>query len=234
MLRARAWHFVINNYTNDDVDGVLALPSDYLVFGFEVGKKKKTPHMQCYAYFNNARTQKSMKKLLPRAKLFVAKGTPEQNFDYNSKDGDYWEFGEKPSQGRAKWDSIVEAMENPKENIQLYHQYRKTYKEVLNLDKKDHERKVIAINSKRKYDVAKLCEATVFMDDDLECYENQEVMFITYYSSFRLEAWYNGFPPCIRRGYEIIKIDPSVVYILCENEQDFAAIRKKYSTIDIE
>jgi len=78
----------------------------YLVFGFETGGKKKVCHIQGYVYFNNALSQSSVKKKLPRAHLEVTKGTPDQNFDYTSKDGDFYEFGEKPLSGRACFDKI--------------------------------------------------------------------------------------------------------------------------------
>jgi len=67
---------------------MLDMTFQILVFGFETGGKKKVCHIQGYVYFNNALSQSSVKKKLPRAHLEVTKGTPDQNFDYTSKDGD--------------------------------------------------------------------------------------------------------------------------------------------------
>jgi len=98
----RAWVVVINNYTPDDIAGVeiLAAAARYAIAGKEIGKKKGTPHLQCYFYFDNARAFKTMKKALPRSKLLNAKGNAKQNKKYCSKDGDLLlEKGELPAQG---------------------------------------------------------------------------------------------------------------------------------------
>lgn len=231
--KSRGFCFTINNYTDKQIDQLLDMHADYIVFGFEVGAKG-TPHVQGYVHFATQRYASPVRRLITGAHWEHANGTPEQNAAYCKKDGDWYEFGELPSQGRAKWDKIEEAMANPKDNILLYNQYRKVYKDVIAMDRKDHDRKVIAIPTSEKYSVAKHCTDTIFMDDDIECYEGQEIMFLKYYNSFKMLDWYNGFPPCVRRGYEIIKIDPSVVYILCDNGSEFASLDKKYSGIDIE
>jgi len=75
-LRSRAWCFTINNDTFDDLEKMLDMTFQYLVFGFETGGKKKVCHIQGYVYFNNALSQSSVKKKLPRAHLEVTKGTP--------------------------------------------------------------------------------------------------------------------------------------------------------------
>jgi len=53
-LRSRAWCFTINNDTFDDLEKMLDMTFQYLVFGFETGGKKKVCHIQGYVYFNNA------------------------------------------------------------------------------------------------------------------------------------------------------------------------------------
>jgi len=68
-LRSRAWCFTINNDTFDDLEKMLDMTFQYLVFGFETGGKKKVCHIQGYVYFNNALSQSSVKKKLPRAHL---------------------------------------------------------------------------------------------------------------------------------------------------------------------
>jgi len=40
-LRSRAWCFTINNDTFDDLEKMLDMTFQYLVFGFETGGKKK-------------------------------------------------------------------------------------------------------------------------------------------------------------------------------------------------
>lgn len=98
-LKARAWCFTINNYTDDDVDKLLAADCTYMVFGFEEGENG-TPHIQGYIHFENPRSQSGVKTILPRAHLEVARGSVEDNYKYCTKDGDFHEFGEKPKQGK--------------------------------------------------------------------------------------------------------------------------------------
>nr|QTE03329.1 MAG: replication-associated protein [Anser anser CRESS-DNA-virus sp.] len=96
-IRSRAWCFTINNDTFDDLDMLLEAEFVYCIFGFEMGENE-TPHIQGYIYFENPREMKGIKKkVFPRAHLEIARGSPEQNYEYCSKDGEYYEFGEKPS-----------------------------------------------------------------------------------------------------------------------------------------
>lgn len=100
MSRARSWCFTINNYTDDDVDTLLTMPNEYLVFGFEEGDKCKTPHIQGYVHFDSPKRRSEVAKYIPRGHLQVARGSAEQNFVYCSKDDNYFEFGVKPKQGK--------------------------------------------------------------------------------------------------------------------------------------
>lgn len=114
-VRSRAWCFTINNYDTDSLwldhfKQVLGDICRYVVLGFEVGSEG-TRHIQGYMYFENARAFSSIKKLMPRAHLEAAKGTPEQAAAYCKKDGDYWEQGELPNQGkRSDLDDIRELL----------------------------------------------------------------------------------------------------------------------------
>lgn len=99
--RSRGWCFTINNYTIFDLDKVSQIECDYLVYGLEEGQKKKTPHIQGYLYFNNAREFQRIKKILPEtAHITKANGTPEQNKKYCTKEGHFHEVGECPKQGK--------------------------------------------------------------------------------------------------------------------------------------
>lgn len=99
-FRCRGWCFTINNDTYDDLDLLLNADFTYLIFGFEEGDKKKTPHIQGYIHFENAKTAKSVSKIIPRGHLSGARGTPKQNFEYCSKDGEFYEFGTQPEPGK--------------------------------------------------------------------------------------------------------------------------------------
>jgi len=75
-MRATGWCFTINNYTFEEMDACINLPMDYKVFGFEVGNKG-TPHIQGYLYHHNKVSMRQIKKLLSRAHIEKAKGTPQ-------------------------------------------------------------------------------------------------------------------------------------------------------------
>lgn len=100
-LQARGWCFTINNDHFDDLDTLLERDFQYLIFGFEMGKNK-TPHMQGYVYFEKKREFGRVRDMFyhQRAHIEMARGTPEQNIRYCSKDGEYYEFGDRPNPGK--------------------------------------------------------------------------------------------------------------------------------------
>lgn len=103
MSRARSWCFTLNNHTFDDLQLLLSeCDSDYLLFGFEIGENK-VPHLQGYIqYKDNSVRMSQIKRYLPRAHLEVAKGDFSSNLKYCTKDGDFYEFGDRPRTGQGK------------------------------------------------------------------------------------------------------------------------------------
>jgi len=105
--RTRSWLFTLNNYNDVDIKHIqttIKRTARYIIYGKEIGKEG-TPHLQGYVYFENARNRQQVSRLLPRASLRIANGSPAQNKVYCSKDGDVWEEGEIPmeaSMARAK------------------------------------------------------------------------------------------------------------------------------------
>lgn len=100
MSRSRAWCFTLNNYTDADESLLQQVECDYIVFGRETGEEKEVPHLQGYIYFKNPKRLGGLKKLHSRAHWETAKGTAEQNFTYCTKQGDFYERGSKPQQGK--------------------------------------------------------------------------------------------------------------------------------------
>lgn len=99
--KARSWCFTYNNYTEEDYARICAIDCEYLIVGKEVAPETGTRHLQGYVKFYNARYFTSIKALLgPAVHLEAAKGTPEENKEYCSKAGDYFEKGEVPRKGR--------------------------------------------------------------------------------------------------------------------------------------
>jgi len=98
---AKNWCFTVNNPTPETTPSFDSTKMKYLVYGRETGENG-TPHLQGYVSFIRRRKFNSLKKDMPTAHLEVAKGSPEVNFQYCSKDGDFEQFGELPvtTQGR--------------------------------------------------------------------------------------------------------------------------------------
>lgn len=134
-MRARAWCLTINNYTFDDIIDFYELYYDkqtvtYFVVGEEVGESG-TPHLQAFVYYKNATTRDAISKHFVRAHITksYAFDTDKKSeaWEYCKKDGNYWEEGKPPSQGKLTKEKMEEVMANPMENLHLYNQYRKSY-----------------------------------------------------------------------------------------------------------
>ena len=88
----RKWCFTINNYIEEDEQNLLdELTPDKVVYAI-VGREKGesgTPHLQGYVYFKRRLKMSTAKATLGKtARLEPARGTPEQNEQYCSKDGE--------------------------------------------------------------------------------------------------------------------------------------------------
>jgi hypothetical protein len=104
MPKSRKWCFTLNNYNADDYDRIsrVAEGARYAVIGKEKGSMG-TPHLQGFLYFKNAVSFNSVKNKVGAAcHLETAKGTPEQNRIYCTKDGDFQEWGELPMSQKRK------------------------------------------------------------------------------------------------------------------------------------
>lgn len=99
--QSKAWCFTINNYgPNEPADLFNRLEGSYVyvVVGKEVCPTTGTPHLQGYVLFRDRKRLKTVKKLIGnRAHLERAKGNPEQNHRYCSKEGNYEERGTLPT-----------------------------------------------------------------------------------------------------------------------------------------
>ena len=97
--KSRSFSFTINNYKS--VPTGLHPKMKYLCFGKEVGKENGTPHLQGYVVFKNAHRKPHQYFLEHGHGHFeITRGTPKQNIDYCSKDGDFTEFGTRPMERR--------------------------------------------------------------------------------------------------------------------------------------
>jgi len=116
MERSRAWTFTLNNYTEESEQLLQALDVKYLIYGREVGESG-TPHLQGYVSFANPRRFNAIKKTLPvGSHIEAALGNSQQNFDYCTKDNDYFEKGTRPKTAKEggamekkRWDDAMQS-----------------------------------------------------------------------------------------------------------------------------
>lgn len=97
MAQSKNWCFTLNNYTDDEFNYVVALPSTYLVVGKEVGQNG-TPHLQGFIRFNVKKRLPTVKNIIARAHWEVAR-QPKAAIVYCKKDNDYVE------KGTSLWDN---------------------------------------------------------------------------------------------------------------------------------
>lgn len=230
----RGFVFTINNYTDNDIAAVMqeATECEYLIAGFEVGKSG-TPHIQGYMYYKNQRYLTGVLKntALIRAHIEVAKGNSKQNYDYCTKDGDFWESGELPTQGLITKAKLEQIMDNPYENFHLYNQYRKCYKELQRATPKEHKRRLMLLDYNDRYKVASEFKSVLFIPEEkFDLYNEERCVIMDYSPSIyrHIYDWINGFPMTIRRGYEMMKFDPEFVYIMYSSSSEYATLRKLY------
>lgn len=102
--------------------------SIYSIVGKEICPTTKRRHLQCYVYYKNARSFKSMKKEFPGCHIEVSKGSPESNREYCSKDGDFVEEGNIPKQGlRTDLEHVYYMAKENKKDTEISDAYPSTY-----------------------------------------------------------------------------------------------------------
>lgn len=106
MPGAQNWCFTVPNYTDVELLHLQLLAEDatvaYLIIGRERCPTTGTPHLQGFVRFDKRLRFAAVRGLLPQCHLTVARGTPQQNRDYCSKDGDYDEWGDCPHAVQGK------------------------------------------------------------------------------------------------------------------------------------
>lgn len=91
MSKQKNWCFTVNNYQESDEEKIRNIPCNYLIYGKEVSSTG-TPHLQGYVQLKERKMLSGVRKLL-NCHWEAAKGTPEQNKAYCSKEGDFVEIG---------------------------------------------------------------------------------------------------------------------------------------------
>lgn len=225
--RSRGWCFTINNYTDDDILEILNAHdyAEYTVFGFEVGEQG-TPHIQGYIYFKNQKVGTALKKLLTRANLRAARGNADQNYDYCTKDGEFYEFGDRPEQGhRSDFDELKEDIlsgssikEVSLSHTNLYMRYSGAIEKFSLLHKKITNKCTVYHANKDNYLAVcdHLWENTLEIDDEkkLTAYREDEhdaVIFTCGMNVYLLTQFLRNKPAIVKQGYNDLSILPKIV-----------------------
>lgn len=110
----------------------------WLCFGKEKCPTTGRIHWQGVVYWIHPHTKKGAGKLLNNAHVENCKGTLEENIKYCQKEGQYEEYGERPSQGaRTDLIALYKEIQNGKtveeirsEQPDTYHQYGRTLEKL--------------------------------------------------------------------------------------------------------
>jgi len=89
--KSRGWIFTLNNWTEEEyatIKDFVLKKTDFYIIGKEVGESG-TPHLQGYFYKKDKIRFGQLKVLCNRWSLKMARGSPEHNLTYCSKDGDF-------------------------------------------------------------------------------------------------------------------------------------------------
>jgi len=231
--RARGWCFTINNDKFTDLEDLVDCDCTYLIIGFEKGKDG-TRHIQGYVYFENARSFNSIKRFLPRAHIEPAKGTPEHNQDYCSKEGNFFEFGELPEPGkRNDLDRIKKMFQDGNTMLEIadadfdsFMKYHKGYEKYSNMLKNS---KIVAadkvefsyISNKEAIECISSKSPDVYVatsESDMIGWQHEPTVIIynpAKFDTYKLELLEKcGIAYKIRNGYELIQVRPNKVLIV--------------------
>lgn len=118
-----------------------------MICGYEQGEKG-TWHIQGYVQMKNRTKLGAMKKLFPRAHLEVAKGLPQQNIDYCSKDQRWHVHGSEPvKQGsRTDLDDVKKSIDSGATYADLVEshfgaavRYQRSLQNIIELRRKERD-----------------------------------------------------------------------------------------------
>jgi len=127
----RSYCFTINNPSFNAVYSLLQQDFKYMIIGFEKAPKTGTPHIQGWIQFYGPKTDMTVRAMIPLAHIEVSKGTPQQNIQYCSKDGVWFEYGDKPTEGgKVTFDQVDAAFRDPEDNMTIIRLYGKAFEHV--------------------------------------------------------------------------------------------------------
>jgi len=129
-------YITVNNWTEEEYNALKGMDYGYIIIGKEKGEEG-TPHLQAYVQLNDKKRMNYIKEAVPRAHIEKARGSPDDNKKYCSKEGDFEEDGTMTSQGKKKvdWNGMVDKVRLNVPVKELLMEYGGTY--VMNKRKID-------------------------------------------------------------------------------------------------
>lgn len=153
--KSRGWCFTLNNYTDQEIETLRdqkKIGYRYIIFGKEIAPTTGTPHLQGYLYYENPVKGKLIKEYFPRISLRKQRAKKnEKAYGYCWKEGEFYEIGDRPSQGKITWKQMEEVMDNPQDNIHLFNQYRTSYQLAKGFTKQKNNTQYYKLVARRKY-----------------------------------------------------------------------------------
>lgn len=250
----RSYCFTLNNPLFNELYSLLQQDFKYLIIGFEVAPTTGTKHIQGYIQFDQPKTVMSVKAILSsRAHVEFSKGTPQQNIAYCSKEGVWFEYGYKPTVGgRLTYEQVEEAMSNPRDNITIYRQYGKAFKEIQRKEllssssntkfyrmlinnsthkhmaiATDHLLSSIGIPITAMIIVSSVSELAAYQDEDLA---EKTVVLLHPVIDNILPLYPKGVPIKVKHGYEYYEVKPKQLIVISQ----FAEILSHYKIYERE
>jgi Putative viral replication protein./RNA helicase. len=106
---SRGWCFT--DYSLNE-DALQACESRYLIYGRELCPKTGRTHLQGFVYFDNVIARKTVQERLNVGKCHCKPmySTPDACIAYCKKDGESWEQGDRPAQGKKCDKEVVKTM----------------------------------------------------------------------------------------------------------------------------
>jgi len=131
--RSRAWSLTI--FDEEELKKFIDLAARYKCYGKEICPSTKKVHWQSYIYFTNAKTFSSMKKKLLTSHIEISRGSPLENKNYCSKDGDFIEIGDLPIGGKISAEELknMSNLEIIERDARCHNAYIKA-RDLLNAD----------------------------------------------------------------------------------------------------
>lgn len=232
---SRNWCLTWNNYTDENILYLETYKHTYLIYGKEIGKECKTPHLQIYMEFKSAMLFTTIKKAFPSCHIEPRFGTQLQAITYSKKDGLFIEKGESKSQGvRTDLQMLAEAIINKEYTPNMFGsetiRYSKGISVLIEAQKKHRTEAPIVIWRWGKAGTGKTKEPyekhidSVYIKDGTAWWDNYNQEEAIIIDDFCARAWpfrdllrlldrypYQG---QYKGGYH--KINSPYIYITCE------------------